>query len=139
MNTRSLLSKAIILTTVLIVSLFAENKMSINNLEDRKISHNLAMFITNAENDGWKILTDGQNNSINITKTFTDSRMLTGVHTRWNRVTETLDVTAVVTESNGKIIVNQTTTIKNPRHQIQYDNAIASLQKSTNSTPKSYK
>lgn len=131
MNTRFVFSKIMILASILIVSLYADNKMSINNLEDKKISRDLAIFMTHAQNDGWKVITDSQNNSISITKKFTDSRMLTGVHTRWNRVTETVDATAVVTESNGKIIVNQTTTIKNPRHQMQFDNAIASLQKST--------
>lgn len=121
MQINSVLSKIILWVSALIISSYADTKMS----------SDLTLLVSNAQKDGWVTMPDTNNNSIKMTKTLTDTRMMTGVHTRWNRVTETVDATAVVTESKGKILITQTSAITNPRLQKQFYNAIASLQKTT--------
>lgn len=114
---------------IMSIAAHADSPTSSVELQSKNISADLAMLAMQAQNEGWKIISTTKDNHIEMKKMLTDSRMLTGVHTRWNRVTDTLDATAIVTLSDGKMLIKSTTEIKNPRHQKQFEDAIASLQK----------
>lgn len=114
------------LFSVLSVSAAAD---SVTELPVKNISGDLAVLAVQAQNNGWEIVASGQNNSIEMKKSLTATRVLSGVHNRWKRVTDSVDATAVATVSDGKIIISSSTPIKNPRHQQQFDEAVASLEK----------
>lgn len=117
------------LISMISISAQADNHMPAVELKAKNISGDLTILAKQAQSDGWKVSSTAENNTIEMKKTLTDTYMQTGVHTRWNRKTETVDATALATLSDGKVIIRPMSEIKNRRHQKQFDDAIASLQK----------
>ena len=123
-NSFNLAVTAAALVAVLSTSANAGN---VAELPAKNISGDLAVLAMQAQNDGWHIVSTSDD-TIKMQKSLSETRRLSGVHTRWKRVTDTVDATVVAKLSNGKILLSTTTDIKSPGHKEQLNDALASLE-----------
>lgn len=120
---------AVALMSVLSISSFANSKQNVYaELKTYSVSFDLVMLATLAKNDGWEIMPNKTQNSIELKKTLKTTRMLSGVRTRWKRVSENYDAVAVASVDNGKITISSKTSIEDNRYKEKFSDSIQKLQ-----------
>lgn len=124
-NSFNLTVAAAALVTVLSSSVSAD---SVAELAAKNISGDLAVLAMQAQNDGWTVVSTSDD-TVTMRKSLSETRRLSGVHTRWKRVTNTVEAMVVAKMSDGKIVISTATDIERPAHKQQLNDALASLER----------